>query len=370
MNLIHLNEAFQMLKRYVYVKIHDFTKYSGTPEEICQQIIEGCWNGTFFQVSTGHFKAFYMRDFSYCVEALLYLGYKEKVWKTLQYALQTYATNNKLTTTIAHDKPVDIFFYAPDTLPLLLRSLRIAKAFDLVETYKLFIEQEIKKYYIHTIDPETGLVRPKKFSSIKDHAYRYSSCYDNSMAGLLQHEAIALQLIHPLKKFDYKKILIANFWNGSYFNDDMVSKHIAGDANVFPYWCGVIDDTTFLKKSLTALRRVGLDKPLPLRYTKNNPSKKYFPFWLIARNYEGNTIWLHLGLCFIDIVRKIDTPLAKKYLSQYTELIQKYKTFPEVLNPTGEPYATLGYCCDEGMLWCSYYLWLLHAGKRTLLFKI
>ena len=44
-----------------------------------------------------------------------------------------------------------------------------------------------------------------------------------------------------------------NFWNGRYFEDDLSSDYISGDANVFPYWCNIIKDKEMLKKSIKAI---------------------------------------------------------------------------------------------------------------------
>lgn len=365
MNLIHLQEAVCMFKRYFSVKKQGFKKYTGTPEQICRQIIEECWNGTFFQVSTGHFKAFYVRDFAYCVDGLLALGYNERVRKTLHYALHCFARNKRITTTLVHDTPIDMFHYAPDSLPLLLRSLHVAKAFDIIETYKPFLEQEIQKYIRMVIDPRTGLVKHQKFSSIKDHAYRRSSCYDTSMVGLLAQELQQLRLSPLLEQWNYPHILKKEYWRGNYFKDTLNSEYIAGDANVFPYWCRVIQDKKMIRQSIAALRQERLDTPFPLKYTKDLVGKRYFPFGLIAPNYEGNTIWLHLGLCYIDIVQQVNPQLARIYLEQYTQIINEYKTFPEVLHPWGKLYTSWGYYCDEGMLWSSYYLFLMQKSNKS-----
>ena len=67
---------------------------------------------------------------------------------------------------------------------------------------------------------------------------------------------------------------------------------------------------------------------------------------------------MHLGLMYIKVVNSIDKPLAKKYIDQYTKLIEKYKNFLEVFNPDGSPFRSWFYYADEGMLWCANYLTL------------
>ncbi len=86
-NPTQLSEALKILKRSRYVKKHGIKKYKGNANAICKQIIKDCWNGKYFQVSAGHFTSFYVRDFGWCVDSLMKLGYKKEVHKTLDYVL-------------------------------------------------------------------------------------------------------------------------------------------------------------------------------------------------------------------------------------------------------------------------------------------
>ncbi|MEM2916641.1 MAG: hypothetical protein QXT19_04780 [Candidatus Woesearchaeota archaeon] len=50
---------------------------------------------------------------------------------------------------------------------------------------------------------------------------------------------------------DAEKILLKHYWTGDYFLDDLSGKeHVAGDAQVFPFWTGVIDNKKLMKKSI------------------------------------------------------------------------------------------------------------------------
>ena len=177
------------------------------------------------------------------------LGYKEQVEKTLQYALNIYQREKKITTTITRTgKAVDIFYYSPDSLAFLLYCLRVAELKDLVEIYKPFLNQQIMMFYNTAIDKKTGLINDKLYSSMKDHSKIKSSCYNNCMAGMIKQEIELIeknhkiQLQNPFKNYNYKKILKENFFNGNFFNDGLYDKnYIAGDAQVFPFWCKIFD---------------------------------------------------------------------------------------------------------------------------------
>lgn len=354
----HLCEALRMFQRRIKIKRKGWKHYAGNPENICKQIVKDCWNGTFFQVSTGHFSLFYIRDFGMCVESLITQGYKKEVEKTLQFALCVYSRENKVTTTITKDgKAFDVFSYAPDSLAFLLYSLRISKNRELVEIYRPFLELQISHFYNTVVDEETRLVQEgRNFSSIKDHAKRSVSCYDSCCIAVVAREAEILGLTHPFTTLPFKQIKSAikkNFWTGSYFKDTTLNNYPSGDANTFPYWFGIFTEKAMIQKSINTIQKEKLDKPFPLKYTSSIPRNFFFPLTIVAPNYEGNSIWMHLGLCYLDVVASVDKKLAKKYMQEYKRQIEKHENFLELFTADGSVYKTLFYHADEGMVWAS-----------------
>jgi hypothetical protein len=75
-----------------------------------------------------------------------------------------------------------------------------------------------------------------------------------------------------------------------------------------------------------------------------------------AGDYERDPIWMHLGLCFLDVVKRYDGKSFSQYLMQYKSLIEKHKNFIEVYDAKGAPFHTKFYHADESMLWVSKYL--------------
>src|SRR4030042_1823943 len=254
------SEAARMFLRRIRVGFRGIKKYPGNAEQICSQVVRDCFNRekNYFMTSKGHFCELYARDFGWCTEALLSLGYRKEVVNTLNYEL--------------------------------------------------------------VVDGKTGLVRKDKyFSSIKDYALRQSSCYDNCMTAMLANELEEIKALHnPFKNYDYKKLIIKNFWTGSYFLDDLSGdKRVCGDANFIPFWTGLITDKAMMRKAVAAVRRDGLDKPLPLRYTsRKHREQKMIPLELIAGDYEGGRVGAHLGMMFIRVVSMIDNKLAMQYLAE------------------------------------------------------
>ena len=361
-NPILATEGIRLFLRSLRVRFSGFRKYQGNAGEICRKIVKDCWNGRYFQASAGHFSEFYTRDFGWCVDSLLELGYRNEVLKTLEYALGIFSRNGQITTAISPSGRVfDFPTYSPDSLAFLMHSLAAAKAKSLVSKYKDFLNREIMRFYKKAIDPDTGLVKPSHFSSMKDHAIRKSSCYDNAMAAMLCSALKKHRELHnPLKDYNFRKIIKQNFWTGSYFLDDLSGeKAVTGDANLFPFWTGVFDDIGMMREAFSRVQEEGLDKPCPLKYSKKGIRQRFILVSRIfARNYEKDTVWMHMGPLYAKMMKRVDSKKAKSYAGKYKSLIEKYRTFPEVLDKKGKPYSTPFYYCDEAMLWAANYLTL------------
>ncbi len=337
-------------------------KYRGKAVDICNKIVHDCWNGRFFQTSTSNFTQFWTRDFGWCVNSLLKLDYGKEVHQTLRYALNRFKEAEKITTTITpKGEPFDFPKQSIDSLPWLIHAIRLSKFPFAVYTDLLNIE--IKKFQEEFID-DTGLVKEGHFSSMKDFAIRKSSCYDNSMVGMLAADLAKInsrkkKLENPFEKYDYGKLIVDNFWNGEYFFDDLQKKeYVAGDANLFPFVCGLVEDNNLLKKAINSMEEAKLAEPFPLKYTA---SRKYVDFIseeFFLRDYESSAVWMHMGPLYVKLLRKVDPEKANKYKKKYTGLIEMHHNFLEVFDSNGKPFSTPFYYCDDGMLWAANYLTL------------
>lgn len=334
-------------------------KYHGSAQEICQQVVKECWNGKFFQVSTGNFAQFWTRDFGWCVSSLLELDYEKEVHATLKYALNRFSRAGKITTTITpQGKPYDFPNLAADSLPWLIHAIR--KSGFAYYPYKDFLNQQIQKYAHKIITPNTGLVNSDMtFSSMKDFAKRKSACYDNCMVAMLAQDLQGMQLENPFAKYDYSTLLQRHFWQGEYFYDDLTHKnYIAGDANIFPFITAIIKDPKLLEKSLQAISGAGLDDPFPLKYTASRRHVHFIWQEIAMWNYEGDTIWTHMGPLYIKLLQQTDKAKAEELKKRYARLIEHHANYLEVFTPHGKPFSSPFYVCDRGMLWAANYLTL------------
>lgn len=364
MRLIHVSEGLRMFRRARYVRKHGFHQYGGSPEDIAKGIIAECWdrNKKYFRVSAGHFDEFYCRDFGMCAGQLAKLGYREQVLDTLKYALEKFRRHGRITTSISpHGRCFDFPYYGADSLPFIVRSLLDVKAAALVREYKDFLRQEVDYYYRTVFDEESDLVyEGKHFSSIKDYARRPSSCYSNSMLYMLADCLDRLKLHNPFPTKRIKSKVHRTFWSGSFFYDNVSLPNCpTGDANTFPFWCGVSSSRKEFRKCVASMEGAGLTLPFPLKYyTEPEKIHEYHLFEFFAGDYERDAVWVHLGLCYLDVVARFDRRLLKMYMDQYRGLIERYNNFLEVYDAKGRPFHNRFYYSDESMLWVSKWLYL------------
>ncbi len=336
-------------------RLFGWKQYSGNSEGICKQIVNDCWNGRYFQTGLGHFDDFWVRDFSWCCDSLLELGYKNEVKKSLLFALKHYKNNNKITSVVSmKGKCFDFPTYSVDSLPGLFRSLLITDKKS-IKNNSEFLNQQIAIFFDRFINEKTGLVKNAHFSSIRDHYVRNSCCYDNCMVGMLAEDLKKTTLDNPFKGFDYKKLILNNFWKNNYFSEQQDSEKTSGDSLVFPFWTGLFNSKKMFYQCVQKIKELKLDEPFPLKYSNNDEGEKVLAHFF-AQNYEGTTIWAHIGMIYLQLLKKYDLKEYKLQKEKYSEVIERNKNFLEVFNPNGSPYKSLFYHSDEGMLWASMFL--------------
>jgi hypothetical protein len=343
-----------------------YKKYPGSSVEICKQVVIDRWNGTFFEAGSNLYEdEFWVRDFALCLDGLIDLGYAKKTRENLIWVLDVFEKNKKITTTISKDgQALNFFHYSADSLPLLLYAIKKIDT-TLIEKYKDLITDGIVEYYDTVFDKNTNLVKNEPFATPKDVVMRTKTCVANAflvfLSEILKNDFP--DFYNPWINQDLKRHFVESYWNkkGGYFKNDLMDKEgdvISGDANVMPYWLGIIKDKTMLHKSIDSIKRQGLDLPFPLKYQSFYDSKwiNNHPIAsLSSPNYQGNSIWTMMGPLFIEIEFEVYPQDAKKHLQTYIEWIQKYKTYVEVFEPDGSKFlrGNFGKSSETGMLWAA-----------------
>ncbi len=351
-----------MLRRARRVRKHGFRRYKGDAEEICRRIIEDCYDHEhkYLRVSAGHFCEYYVRDFAFCCEALVKLGFSAQVRSTLEYALKRFR-HAGITTAIDPDGvPFDYYLPSgPESIGLFLYSIRVTGNEDLARHEHAFLQRQVDR--VKGMMDHHTLLPKGQYSTIRDQTRRRSSCYDMVMLAVVAREAGLLGLRFPHSEEDIRKRLIEEYWNGTYFFQDITKQPIiVGDANVFPFWTGVVDDKAMLDEAMTAVQTAGLDTPLPLRYVSATDKKRErtgFHFSaLLAPDYETDSIWAHLGLAYVRVLTMHDPARARKHIEKYRKEIEQHRNFLEVYDSFGQPLRGQLYVTDESMLWCANWL--------------
>jgi len=351
---ILLKEAFRIFSRNIKTKIKGLEIYSGNDEEICKSIINSCYDSKnkYFQASAGNYKAFYARDFGWCIESLMRLGYAKEIHNTLEYALNRYSQYSGISVAISCEGIPYNFpnVYSADSTAYMFRCLRISKSKDIILKHRKFLNKEIAKFEENVIDKDSGMVKSEVFSGMRDHVMCKASGYDMIMACMLCNEIDSINksmgdgfLNNTLKNYDLEHKLIKHYWTGKYFRDGIGKELCSGHTNVYPYYLRIINDRNMLKSSIKSIQENMLDKPFPLKYGYDNTTK-FIALEFFTRDWEKDTVWA---------------------LLKYKRNIEKYKGFTELYTNKGTPYKSLFYSSDNSMLWASMYLDLKHRLKKT-----
>ena len=358
---LHIYQGFKFLKRRLLGR--GFKRYAGSVLEVCRQIVEDNWNGTYFGCGTGNHTIVYLRDLSISARALVNTGFKRELQASLRFMLDRFRRSGKITTTIDEfGIAYNTFEYASDSVPLALHALRVSESWDTVRQHREFLSREILRFYRNVVHKGSGLAKVSRtFSTAKDNHKRPGSTYDNMSILLLDREldafaSVGLGLRNPLKRYEgLEARVIEDSWTGSFFRDyPGAGDYVAADANTFPYFWGAVTDKAMMQSSMRAIQGAGLDRPIPLRWTavpvektRNNLTR------LFAPNYQGNSCWTLLGGVYLRVLEMAEDQAFEETAKLYHDLIDRERTCLELYHPGGMPYETLFYRTDEGMLWSA-----------------
>lgn len=342
------------------------TRHRGDAGSIVRACIEACWNGRTFTASPGHFDMFWTRDLSFSVPSLVRLGYGERVRESLAYALEVWAQRDHHITTTIHyfDRPGDVYEYGVDSLPLFMAALRAADARDLVERHRSWLEAEIAHFYAMVVDPRSGLVRSdRKFSAHRDTVVNRSNAYGNTMVALLAKTIEETGwFVSPFERHfrgDYGRLLLEHFWVNDHFRDALGDETVSGEANIWPFYTGVIGDPLIVAAALSYLDANGFCDPYPLRYeTCRRPEREVWLTRHVLPDYQGSTVWTSLGAMYLQVLRTVNPGLAASETARYVAWIERDGTFWEVMNARGENWVSPRWIMigEESMLWSAIFL--------------
>jgi hypothetical protein len=342
------------------------TRHVGDADSIIRACVEACWNGRTFTASPGHFDMFWTRDLSFSVPSLVRLGHRARVVDSMAYAMDVWTKRRSHITTTIHyfDRPGDVFEYGVDSLPLFLAAMRAAGATDLVERHRAWLKDEIAHYYAKVVDPATGLVRSdRKYSAHRDTVENRSNAYGNTMVALLAKTIEETGwFASPFERHfegDYGRLLLEHFWAGDHFRDALDDETVSGEANIWPFYAGVVGDPDVVATALAYLEGHGFCDPFPLRYeTTRRPEREVWLTRQLLPDYQGTTVWTSLGAMYLQVLRTVDPALAAIESAQYVDWIERDGTFWEVMTSAGQSWVSSRWLMigEESMLWSAIFL--------------
>jgi hypothetical protein len=356
-------------------QVHGHTRHPGDAMDIVRACIDACWNGRTFTASPGHFDMFWTRDLSFSVPSLVRLGEGDRVHASLAYALDVWTRRRSHVTTTIHyfDRPGDVFEYGVDSLPLLVAALRSAGATDLVERHAAWLQAEVTHFHDTVVDQSTGLVRSdRKFSAHRDTVVNRSNVYGNTMVALLaktiEETGWAESPFERQFEGDYGRLLLDHFWVDDHFRDALGDDTVSGEANVWPFYAGIIGDPELIASALGYLDANGFCDPYPLRYeTSRRPEREVWLTRHVLPDYQGSTVWTSLGAMYLQVLRTIDPGLAARETARYVDWIERDGTFWEVMNAHGQNWVSPRWIMigEESMLWSAIFLDHLQDAERV-----
>ena len=336
-------------------------------------MVERCWDGRRYAASGGQFRQFWARDFGFAAPALVRLGHGARVDASLDWALAAWSQAGRVSTTIFPGaRSADVWDYGVDSLPFILRALRAAPAGErLVARHAGLLGAEVRRFAVEVLDPVTGLVRAdRRFSTHRDTVATSCNAYAHTMVALLERELAATGWFPLPFAPGAAGRLVDTFWRGDRFGEgprgtpghDLVT----GDANVVPFWLGVVPDDLGAVAMLDALDEAGLTSPLPLRYSAAPPENEDGLQRLFVPDYQGTAIWTSLGAMATDVALRVDAERGQRWLRGHIEVVERDGTMWEVLDESLCPYrGRLGlWHADEAMLWGALLLDLLRRSPR------
>lgn len=347
----------KLLTHRYFKRIH---RFSGSPEQICEQILEKLWTGEFHLTSLGHYTYLWIRDFGTVASALIELGHKDRVHTTLRWAMQHYRRHGRVTLCVdSLGQTFNIPEQSIDALPWLLHAIVVSE-YHLSEPEREYLELQLYDFAKTYLD-KNGMLHEGHFAELRDGVLYHESAYAVTMVARLAQCAQRLGFRgfrFPAKQ--YRELLLNEYWNGHYFNADAYTSVFSAECNLFPFVLGIVNDTSMAEKVLNYINKEGLNRPYPMRYT--NDAKAFRHRWWarsVMRNYADTTVWTWHGVFYLQLLKQYDHPDYPAQLSSFERMIMRYKTFPELLRPNGTWYKTCIYKGDQGMVWCALYLRLI-----------
>ena len=342
------------------------TRHPGDAAAIVRACIDACWNGRTFTASPGHFDMFWTRDLSFSVPSLIRLGHGERVHRSLAHALDVWARRRSHITTTIHyfDRPGDVFEYGVDSLPLFLAALRTADATTSWNATARGSRPRSPTTTTPSSTREAGssariassapTATPSSIDPTRSGT-RWSRCWPRRSrrpAGSPRHSSV-------ISRVTTAACSSSTSGSSDHFRDALGDETVSGEANIWPFYTGVMADPLRVAAALRYLDANGFCDPYPLRYeTSRRPEREVWLTRHVLPDYQGSTVWTSLGAMYLQVLRTVDPLLAASETARYVSWIERDGTFWEVMNASGQNWVSPRWIMigEESMLWSAIFL--------------
>jgi len=243
-------------------------------------------------------------------------------------------------------------------------------AVKLKETYRDVLQQELTRYIVMAIDPQSLMIKKSiHLSAARDGVKREAAFYDTVIAWKTVQLASQQQLIStrdwPMElqaltnQSAWRDRILEHYWqeDGGFFANDLslTGKTFSGDS-LIALSTGFLnpvlpDDLSKLERMAQHIRAQQLDQPFPLQYSATNKQNKLHPtVRIFAPEYMGEGIWSHWGIEYIKLLEVLGTSTlssrceyldrARSGISSYTKNISQFGGYPELYDAEGKPFET------------------------------
>jgi hypothetical protein len=149
------------------------------------------------------------------------------------------------------------------------------------------------------VDPATGsplgskVQRPPRH---RDDVERYGNTMVALLAKTIEETGWFASPFERHFQGDYGRLLFEYFWADDHFRDALGDETVSGEANIWPFYTGVIGETDVIASALGYLDANGFCDPYPLRYeTSRRPEREVWLTRHVLPDYQGSTVWTSLG---------------------------------------------------------------------------
>ena len=350
-------EYRQIVNRY----FAGIERFPGDAREICQQILDRLWFGDFYRTSLGHYNFFWMRDFGTVAESLVKLNQATHVHHTLRWAMRHYRRGGRVKLCI--DKSGNVF-NAPglpsiDALAWLLHSL-VVSHYSLNSEERAFLSEELGRYVAKFLTETGDIKKGARFAEMRDAVYYERSAYAIALVGRLAQCADILQLDNfPFDPSVYSDILIKEYWTGDFFRADRTSTNFSADSALMPFFLRVVDDQDMAHKTLDYIDKTELNLPYPMKYGEKPSKHLRYRFGMgpiSMPNYTETSLWTWHATFYLHLLHRHGRDEYVEQYKQFSSLIERHQTYPELTDPDGSWYYAPFYRADPGMVWAALFL--------------